>query len=194
MHGINVAEVSIRIRRNRFVSGLRGTDKLLPIHLWDRLLYQAHIALNIIRLSRLNPKISAHAIVEGILWLQQNTFGTTSHHEKYNRRCIWVHHGVQVWHIEPSVEHYWCYKVYIYNTRAELITDTVELFPVNTMMKGISSADAATHASIYLIGALKDPTQAALFAPLGIKKLDSLRKLADIFQRQITEKTELETT
>ena len=66
-------------------------------------------------------------------------------HENPNRRRTWGHHRVKVWYIGPTVEHYRCYKVYIYNKTWERIADTVELFPENTTMPVISSANAATH-------------------------------------------------
>ena len=73
-----------------------------------------------------------------------------------NRRRIWGQYGVQGWYMGPSVEHYWCYKVYISNTRAEIIVDTVELFPENTMMPGTYSANATIHVTTDLISALKN--------------------------------------
>ena len=65
MHRINTAERDIRIRKNRFISGLPGTEKLFPMHLWDRLLDQAQIMLSMLRPSRHNTKISAHAATKG---------------------------------------------------------------------------------------------------------------------------------
>ena len=61
-------------------------------------------------------------------------------------------------------------------------------------MPVISSSDAATHEATDLISAFKNPTPDAPFAPLGTKKLDALRKLAEIYQGQISPKTTLEPT
>jgi hypothetical protein len=52
-------EPSIRTFKNHLVDGLASTDKLFPMHLWDRLLDQAKMTLNMLRTSRLNPKLSA---------------------------------------------------------------------------------------------------------------------------------------
>ena len=65
MHRRNVIERSIRAWKNNFVSGLSGTDKLFPVHLWYRLLDQAHITLNMLRSLRLNPKVSVNTTTEG---------------------------------------------------------------------------------------------------------------------------------
>ena len=107
-------------------------------------------------------------------------------HENTNIRLTWVQHGIQGWYIGPSVENYQCYKVYISNTRSERITETVELFTDNTMIIGISSTNAATHIETDLIKALKNLSPASLFDTFGIKNLNALIKLAEIFQGQIT--------
>ena len=65
MNRRNAKERDIRTQNNHFFSGLSETEKLLPMKLWDRLLDQAYITLNMLRPSRLNPKISAHDLMEG---------------------------------------------------------------------------------------------------------------------------------
>ena len=124
-----------------FVSVLIGSDNLLSMHLWDRLLDQAQIMFNMLRPSRLKPKISAHEMMEGNFEFNKTPLappGTKAiFNEKLNKRRTWGYHGVQGWCIEPAVDHCQCYKVYISNTRSERIIDTVSLFPENTTMPGI---------------------------------------------------------
>ena len=64
MHRRNATERYIITWNNHFVSGLSGTDKLFLVHLWDRLLYQAHIKFNVLRQSRHKLNISAHTMTE----------------------------------------------------------------------------------------------------------------------------------
>ena len=52
-------------------------------------------------------------------------------------------------------------------------------------MPGIFFANAVTHVATSFISAMKNSASVALFAFLGTEKLDTLRKLADIFQGQI---------
>ena len=94
----------------------------------------------------------------------------------------------------PSVEHYRCYKVYIYKRIAEHISDTFELFPEKTTIPIIYSDDVTTDVPTDLISALKNKAPDAPFAPLGTEKLDALIKLADILQGQTTGKNNLDTT
>jgi hypothetical protein len=54
-HRRNAAERAIRTFKEHFVVGLSSIDPTFPLHLWDRLLPQAEITLNLLRTSRLHP-------------------------------------------------------------------------------------------------------------------------------------------
>ena len=60
-HRRNVAEKAIQVFKAHFISILCGADKNFPMHLWDRLLERAEHTLNILRPSRVVPKVSAFA-------------------------------------------------------------------------------------------------------------------------------------
>ena len=89
------------------------------MHLWDRILDQAQTTLNMLRPSILNLNISAHTMMEGNFYFKNIPLAPPETkvvlHENPNRRRTWGHHRVKVWYIGPTVEHYRCYKVYIYN-------------------------------------------------------------------------------
>ena len=59
IHRRNTAERSIRTFKSHFVAGLCSVDPNFPLHLWDQLLPQAEMTLNMLRGSRMNPKNSA---------------------------------------------------------------------------------------------------------------------------------------
>jgi hypothetical protein len=65
-HRRNAAERSIRTFKEHFVAGLSSVDPSLPMHLWDRLLPQAEITLNLLRTSRLHPQLSAATHYHGL--------------------------------------------------------------------------------------------------------------------------------
>jgi hypothetical protein len=54
-HRRNAAECVIQVFKEHFVAGLSSVDPTFPLHLWDRLLPQAEITLNLLRTSRLHP-------------------------------------------------------------------------------------------------------------------------------------------
>ncbi len=65
VHRRNAAERAISTFKDHFIAGLASTDKLFPIHLWDRLIPQSILTLNLMRQSRLNPRLSAEAQLNG---------------------------------------------------------------------------------------------------------------------------------
>jgi hypothetical protein len=65
MHRRNNAERAIQTFKNRFVAGLCSVDPTFPLKLWDKLLSQATITINLLRKSRINPRMSAYAQLNG---------------------------------------------------------------------------------------------------------------------------------
>jgi hypothetical protein len=57
----NAAERAIVTFNKHYVAGLSSVDPSFPLHLWDRILPQAEITLNLLRTSRLHPQLSAPA-------------------------------------------------------------------------------------------------------------------------------------
>ena len=57
LHRRNAAERAIRTFKNHFIAGLCTTAADFPLTLWDQLLPQALMTLNLLRTSRINPLI-----------------------------------------------------------------------------------------------------------------------------------------
>jgi hypothetical protein len=64
-HIKNTAERAIRSFKDHLIPGICSTDKAFPMHLWDRLLPQAVITLNMLRISQINPKLSSSTHIDG---------------------------------------------------------------------------------------------------------------------------------
>jgi hypothetical protein len=96
-HRRNSAERAIRSFKDHLIAGLCSTDKYFPMYLWDRLLPQAVITLNMLRTSRINPKLSAATHIYGQYDFNRAPMappGTRSiAHETPNRRRNWAPHG-----------------------------------------------------------------------------------------------------
>jgi hypothetical protein len=58
-HRRDSAEQAIKSFKYHLEAGLCSTDKSFPMHLWKRILPQAVITLNMLRTSRIDPKLSA---------------------------------------------------------------------------------------------------------------------------------------
>jgi hypothetical protein len=83
------------------------------------------MTLNMLRTSRINPKLSAATHIFG-----QYDFNTAPMappgtriiaHETPGRRRTWAPHGQDGWYIGPALENYRCYTVYITKTRSNRI-------------------------------------------------------------------------
>jgi hypothetical protein len=73
-HRRNAAERAVRTLKEQFVAGLSSVEPAFPLHLWDRLLPQAEITLNLLRTSRLHPQLSAAAHFHGLVDYNKTAF------------------------------------------------------------------------------------------------------------------------
>ena len=132
-HRRNAAERAIRTFKNHFIAGLASLPAAFPITEWDRLLPQALLTLNLLRNSRLNPKLSAHSFVHGIHDFNKNPLAPPGTrvvaHEKPLHRKTWDIHGKEGWYVGPAIEHYRCVRVYLPDTHQERVCDTVKFLP-----------------------------------------------------------------
>jgi hypothetical protein len=64
-HQRNAAEVAIRNFKAHFLSVLAGVADDFPPSLWDRLLPQTEITINLLRQSNATPNVSAYAHLSG---------------------------------------------------------------------------------------------------------------------------------
>jgi hypothetical protein len=188
-HRRNAAERSIRSFKDHLISGLYSTDKAFPMHLWDRLLPHAVITLNILRTSRINPKISAsrHSYCQyDYNRAPMAPPGTRIiAHETPNRRRTWASHGQDGWYIGPALEHYICYTEYITNTISERVVVTVEFSPTEVPLPFPSSQVLAAQAATQLTHALLNPQQAGPFCQVGDEEILALASLAATFEGKL---------
>ena len=133
MHRRNAAEKAIRTFKNHFLSGLASCDPNYPIFEWDRLLNQCEITLNLLRSSRVNPKLSAHAYLHGIHDFNKVPMAPPGTkiliHANPSKRPSFAYHGSEGWYIGPSQQHYRYVRCYLPKTRVEVDADTVKFIP-----------------------------------------------------------------
>jgi hypothetical protein len=150
-HRHNSDERAIRSFKDHLIARLCSTDKSFPMHLWDIILPQAVITLNMLRTSRINPKLSAATYIFGQHDYSRAPMAPPGTriiaHETTGRRKTWAPHGQDGWYIGPALEHYRCYKVYITKTISSRIVETVEFFPHQFKIPFPSSSDFATQAA-----------------------------------------------
>jgi hypothetical protein len=129
-HRTNAAERAIRTCKEHFKAGLTTVNTELPEHLWDRLLPQAEITLNLLRSSRLHLQLSAAAHYHGLIYYNKTAFGPPGcniiAHEKPSQRRTLAPNGQPGWSLGPAMNHYRCQHVYITATASERIVDTLD--------------------------------------------------------------------
>ena len=113
VHRCNAAEQAIRTFQNHFIAGLCSVDKDFPLHLWDQLLNQAELTLNLLRGSRINPKLSAWAQVNGLYDYNCTPLAPPGCrvlvHAKPQQSNTWSPHALDGWYVGPAVDSYRCY-------------------------------------------------------------------------------------
>jgi hypothetical protein len=193
IHRRNNAERAIKTFKNHFISGLCSVDTIFPLKLWDKLLPQARITLNLLRKSIINPRMSAHAQLNGHFDFNRTHLAPPGTriiaHEKPDQRASWDPHGLDGYYLGPALDHYRCYQVHITKTKGTRIVDTVEFPPGKLAMPSTSSKDLASIASLDLSNALQNPAPAAPFSQIGTAQLQALRQLSDIFSAALPSST-----
>ena len=128
-HGRNAAERAIQTFKNHFVAGLCSVHPRFPLHQWDKLLPQAELTLNLLRPSRLNPALSAHATLHGIFQYSNTPLAPPGirvlAHDLPSQRRSWAPHASEGFYLGPALNHYRCYRVWNVRTQFERVSETV---------------------------------------------------------------------
>jgi hypothetical protein len=184
IHRRNAAERAIRTFKNHFIAGLCSVDKDFPLHLWDRLVPQALLTLNLLRGSRVNPKLSAWAQLNGQFDFNRTPIAPPGIrvlvHEKPNNRTTWSPHASDGWYIGPALDSYRCYTVWMCETRATRISDTLSWFPTKVTMPLASSTDLILAALHDITNALQNPSPGSPLAPVTDSHVAALKTMTDV--------------
>ena len=129
---INSVERFIQYFKEDFISGLSSTQRDFPLHIWCQIHPHASLTLNLLRKSHMNPILSGYTQLHGEFKYSATPLsppGTKIFvHEKPTVRGTWEAHGVKVWYLCTSMEHYKCHHVYITKTREVRDSEFVEFF------------------------------------------------------------------
>jgi hypothetical protein len=170
------------------VVGLSSVDLTFPLQLWDRILPQAKITLNLLRTSRLHQHLSAAAHFHGLIDYNKTYFAPPGCkiivHEKPGKRQTWAPHGQHGYSLGPSMHHYRCQNVYLSATASDCIVDTLEFPPHNLPMPQLSFTDRLIMAANDMSNALKNPHPEEPYSHIGDDNITALTTLAEIFKNK----------
>ena len=181
MHRRNRAERAIRTFKDHFLAILAGVDKAFPPYLWDLLLPQAELTLNILRQSTINPKISAWEFFNGPFDFNKTPLGPVGCrvliHAKPTTRRSWDFRAKEGFYIGPALDSYRCFKLVKMDTKSQVISDTVEFRHAYRTIPVPTAEDRIVHGLHAITDALIDTPP-----PTTISQLDALSNLRDVFE------------
>ena len=158
-HQQNAAEVAIRNFKAHFLSVLAGMAESFPLHLWDRLLPQTKITLNLLRQSNATLTASAYAHLAGPFNYNKMPLAPmgckVQIHEKTDKRGTWLYHSVDGWYLATSPKHNRVHNCDVKTTQAERLTDTIQFQHKNITNPTISPHEKIMHALANCKEALK---------------------------------------
>ena len=138
-HRTNAAKRAIRTAKNHLKAGWWAMDKDFPMHLWDQTIPQAEISLNLLRGSRINPKLSAHEQLHGRFDFNATPLAPPGvkvlAHARAGERATWATNAFEAWYVGPALEHYRCFTVWATKTRKPRIVNQVLWFPPKAFPK-----------------------------------------------------------
>ena len=128
-HRRNASEVAIRNFKSQFLSIMAGIAQYFPTSLWDRLLPQDEITINLLRQSNATPTFSSYAHLSGPFNYKKIPLApmgiSVQVHEKTDKQVTWAYKSVDGWYVATSPEHYHTHRCHINSTNSKRFTDTI---------------------------------------------------------------------
>ena len=122
-HRSNAAEVAIRNFKAHLPSVLAGTEQDFRPSLWDRLLPQSEITINLLWKSNATPNVSDYTHMSGPFYYNKMSLApmgiSVQVHEKTDKRGTWAYHSVDGWYLAKSTEQYCTHRCHIKTTNNE---------------------------------------------------------------------------
>jgi hypothetical protein len=130
MHHNNWVERAICRFKDHFLAILAGVDSAFPPYLWDLLLPQAELTLNLLQQATLNPQISAWEIFQGPIDFNKMPLGPVDCHALIHAKPAshqsWDFCAKNGFYIGPALESYRCFKLVNADTKSQVISNTVK--------------------------------------------------------------------
>jgi hypothetical protein len=181
-HQQNLAERAIQTFKNYFKAVMVGVDNNFPMNLWDRLLPQMVLTLNLLRQLNVAPMVSAYQYVNGPFDYNKMPLGPTGCavqiHKRSERQGIWAENSVDEWYLRTSPEHYQCHVIYVKHMRSERVSDTVHFRHKHIMQPTLTLEDTVVKALNDLTHTLKERRNTK-----GTLEIEALQKIDELLNK-----------
>ena len=131
-HRVNAAERAIQTWKNHYLVGFSSTDPNCPLQLWRQFIAQAQDTLNMLRRSRVNPKLSSYAVLEGQFNFNKTplaavdtkalVFLDQKHRKTFNT------HAFDAFYVGLAMKHYRNYQFFIPETGGYRTSNLAKFF------------------------------------------------------------------
>ncbi len=159
MHCQNQAERAICTFKDHFLAILAGINSTLPPYLWDLLLQQAELTLNLLRQATLNPRISMWEFFQGPFDFNKTPLGPVGCRVLINAkmaiRWSWNFRAKLGFYIGPALDSYHFFKLVKADTKSQVIFDTVEFLHSYLSVPVTSMEDKIIHSLQVVAGAIQ---------------------------------------
>ena len=149
IHRRNASEREIWTFKAHLISILAGVADDYPRNLWDLLLPQAVLTLNLLRQATLNPNVLTWEFLEGPLDYNANPLAPLGCpvmiHKKTETINSWDFRSKEGWSIGTALDHYRCEQVIPRDTKAVTISDTVYFLHQYITAPTVTPADRILH-------------------------------------------------
>jgi hypothetical protein len=173
MYCCNRAERAIRTFKDHFLAILASVDSAFPPYLWDLLLPQAKLTLNLLQQAMLIPQISAWCFFQGPFDFNKMPLGPVGCcilvHAKPASCRSWDFQAKNGFYIGPALESYRCFKLVNADTKSQVISNMVEFCHFYLSVPALSTEDQIVHGLQVVAGAL-----AGAASPASISQVDAI--------------------
>ncbi len=182
MHQRNKAKWMIRHFKNHFLSILAGVDAAFPPYLWDLLLPQAKLTVNLLPQATINPKISTWEYFNGPFDFNETPLVPMGCrvliHAKPATRQSWDYRAKQGFYVGPALDHYRCYKLVKLETKQKVISNTVKFRHAYLQIPALLADDKIINRLQLMAGALRNAPP-----PTSSNQLDAIKMLHTLFEK-----------
>ena len=147
-HRQNPAERAIQDVKAHFISVRSCADTDFDPKDWDLLIPHVEHTLNLLRPSKINPRISAYTMVDGHYDYLKNPIAPVGCkvvvHERPMNRGSWSDRGTDGFFLRMAPNHYRNFTCYIPSTKGIRTSNTVEFFPTCCAVPKVEPIDHVT--------------------------------------------------
>ncbi len=159
MHHQNQAEHAICTFKDHFLAILAGIDSAFPPYLWDLLLPQAELTLNLLCRATLNPRICAWKFFHGPFDFNKMPLGPVGCpvliHTQPATQQSWDFHTKPDFYIGLALDSYCCFKLVKTDTKSQIILDTTKFCHSYLSVPVPSAKDKIIHSLQVVAGTIR---------------------------------------